>query len=391
MRTQLPLVGEIKRFFPIHRTCVVKVFMLLIQCILRCRTVCLYKCRTEVGSVLEKKNIKLNTAYTRLIRFFKIKHIDAFCIGIFQLILHLVNFHGPVYMSMDRTNWKIGRNNINVLFIGLLLPNGIFIPVLWELYKKRGNTSEQERCELINRFFKVWPNYTEIEITLLGDREFIGVDWFGYMKRVGFSFVIRARMQDYYKEVALMLNKEMEIEELEKHIQKALNKQGYFHTPIMLKGELLYYTVFPNTSKRQKKNDKWLILISDKNDIKWISESFPKRWSIEVFFYHCKTNGFNLEDLNLVNLAKAQLMMGITAVCYVLSIKKGIECQKSEEILLKKYGTKISKAISIFRLGYDSLKNEIHTVIELILFIQNRIPKVELWKVNLWKRVLKNV
>lgn len=391
MRTQLPLVGEIKRFFPIHRICVVKVFMLLVQCILRSRTVCLYKCRTEVGSVLGEKNIKLNTAYARLIRFFKIKNVDAFCIGIFRLILYLINFQGPVYMSMDRTNWKIGSKNINVLFIGLLLPNGIFIPILWELYKKRGNTSEQERCELINRFFKVWPNYTEIEITLLGDREFIGLDWFEYMKKVGFSFVIRARMQDYYKEIALMLNKKMEIEELEKHIQKAINKQGYFHTPVMLKGVLFYYSVFPNTSKRQKKNDKWLILISDKSDIEWVSKSFPKRWGIEVFFYHCKTNGFNLEDLNLVNIAKAQLMMGVTAVCYVLAIKKGIECQKSEEILLKKYGTKISKAISVFRLGYDNLKNEIHTVLELILFIRKRIPEVALWKVSLWKRALKNV
>jgi len=108
-------------------------------------------------------------------------------------------------MSIDRTNWKIGTKNINVLFIGLLLPNGTFIPILWQLYNKRGNSSEGERCELIERFFKVWQNYSIIEITLLGDREFIGAKWFGFMKKVDFSFVIRARWQDYWGEVSISL------------------------------------------------------------------------------------------------------------------------------------------------------------------------------------------
>lgn len=389
MRTQLPLVGEIKRFFPIHRICVVKVFMLLVQCIIRSRTVCLYKCRAEVGAVLNQKNIKLNTAYTRLIRFFKIKNGDAFCVGIIRLIIHLVGFQGPVYMSLDRTNWKIGSKNINVLFIGLLLKNGIFIPVIWDLYNKRGNTSEQERCELIKRFFKVWPVDKEIEITLLGDREFIGLNWFGFMKSIGFSFVVRARMQDYWGEVGLALNKS--IEATEQYIFRRVKKNGYFQIPIVLKGELFYYTVFPNRSKRKNKDDKWLILISDKNDLDWISTSFPKRWGIEVFFYHCKTNGFNLEDLNLVNLVKAQLMMGVIAVCYVISIKKGMECENTKNVLFKKYQDKKSKAISLFRLGYDNLKNEIHTMCDLISFIRSRLIEVPLWKVELWKRDLKSV
>lgn len=389
MRTQLPLVGEIKRFFPIHRICVVKVFMLLVQCIIRSRTVCLYKCRAEVGSVLNRKDIKLDTAYARLLRFFKIKNIDGFCVGIIRLIIHLIGIQGPVYMSLDRTNWKIGSNNINVLFIGLLLDNGIFIPVIWDLYNKRGNTSEDERCELIKRFFKVWPVDKAVEITLLGDREFIGVNWFNFMKSVHFSFVVRARMQDYWGEVALALNKS--IEATEAHIFRTVKKNGYFQIPIVLKGDLFYYTVLPNRSKRKKKDDKWLILISDKNDLEWISTSFPKRWGIEVFFYHCKTNGFNLEDLNLINLVKAQLMMGVIAICYVLSIKKGTECEKIKEPLIKNYKDKKSKAISLFRLGYDNLKNEIHTIQDLISFIRCRLIEVPLWKVDLWKRELKSV
>ena len=389
MLTKLPPVCEIKRFFPNHRKCVVEVFFLVVQCILRCRTVCLYKCRAEVGSILGKKDIKLHTAYTRLIRFFKIKSIDAFCMGIIWMIIHLVNFHGQVFMSMDRTNWKIGTTNINVLYIGLILPNGIFIPILWQLYDKRGNTSEQERCDILERFFSVWQNHTSLEITLLADREFIGVNWFGFLRKVNFSFIIRARWQDYWGEVSISLNKT--IAQTEKHILKTIDKQGYFQAAILIKGELLYYTVFPNTSKRSKKTDKWMVLITDKKDTDWISTSFPKRWGIEVFFYHSKTNGFNLEDLNLVNPLKAQLMMGVTAICYVLSILKGINCQGTKKVSLKNYGDKKSRSISLFRLGYDNLKNEVHSVKELIDYVRSILPKVPKWKSHHWKIKLKSV
>jgi hypothetical protein len=87
---------------------------------------------------------------------------------------------------------------------------------------------------------------------------------------------MRARMQDYYSQKPMMSGKT--VDEVEKHIQRKIKKFGYFQNPIVLKGNLFYYTVFTNTSKRQKKNDKWLILISDKEDINWISTSFPKHW-----------------------------------------------------------------------------------------------------------------
>jgi Transposase DDE domain len=390
MRTQLPPVGEIKRFFPNHRVCVVKVFLLLVQCILGCRTVCLYKCRAEVGSILGQKQSNINTAYTRLIRFFKIKKIDLFCAGIIRLIIHLIDSERKIHMVLDRTNWKIGGKNINVLFIGLLLNNGAFIPIIWQLYNKRGNTSEEERCELIKRFFKIWPPEKKVEITLLGDREFIGVKWFKFMKENCFSFIMRARMQDYWGEVAKSLGKKS-VEEAEKHIFRTVRRKGYFQTAIKLDETLFYYTVFPNNSNRKAKDDEWLILISDKNDMEWISTTFPKRWGIEVFFYHSKTNGFNLEDLNLVDLAKAQLMMGVVALCYILSIKKGIEFQRTTKTLFKKYKEKKSKAISLFRLGYDNLKSEVHTVKDLIYFILCGLPDVPIWKARLWKEGLKSV
>ena len=195
--TQLPTAGKIKSFFPLHRQCVVKVMLLLIQCIVRCRTVNLNKCKSEAGVVLGRKDLKLHNIYTRFIRLFKIKNIDAFCVGITWLIIYLIGFKDKVYMVMDRTNWKIGKMNINVLFVGLLLPNGVFVPIIWENLNKRGNSSEQERMNLMKRFCKVWSKQTKLQITLLADREFIGLQWFKFIRKLQWGLVIRLRYQDY--------------------------------------------------------------------------------------------------------------------------------------------------------------------------------------------------
>jgi len=285
--TPLPTADKIKSFFPNHRICVIKVMLLLIQCVIRCRTVNLNKCKAEAGAVLGLKDLKLHNVYTRFIRLFKIKRIDACCIGITWLIIHLIGFQGGVYLVMDRTNWKIGKININVLFVGLLLPNGVFIPIIWENLDKRGNSNQAERISLLERLCKVWENHTALKITLLADREFIGLKWFTFIRKLEWGFVIRLRYQDYLGQVAHALNKTTP--KVERLIDRKIKRNGYFQAHIKLNGQSLCYTVFPNTAKRKNKSkgDKYVILLTDFAEPKLISDAYQQRWGIEVYFYHC--------------------------------------------------------------------------------------------------------
>ncbi|MBK6931644.1 MAG: transposase [Saprospirales bacterium] len=50
---------------------------------------------------------------------------------------------------------------------------------------------------------------------------------------------------------------------------------------------------------------------------------YAKRWKIECLFRHLKTNGYNLEDLNLKELNKSLLMMAIVTTAYILAIREG--------------------------------------------------------------------
>ena len=369
MVIQLPPVGEIKEFFPNHRICVVKVMVLLLECVLQSRTVNLNKCKSKVGICTGEKEFKLSSAYTRFIRFFKIKSRDAFCLGITLLIMSITHCSGVGYLVIDRTNWEIGGHKINVLCLGLLLPNGIFIPILWELLPKKGNSHSEERQALLSRFQKVWKGDKKYQLTLLGDREFIGLDWFVWMVEHNLCFIVRLRWQDYFHLVAA--TNDLTVYKLEQKIRRKVKKNGFFQSEFTYQGQLFYFTVLSNTAKRRVNpkpgpGDDFVVLLSVEKQVAQISQDYRKRWGIEVFFRHVKKNGFNLEDLNLKEQQKVQLLIGIVAIAYGLSIREGLKQWADLPTKIKKHG---AKAISIFRNGYDSLQISIHNLVELIHFI----------------------
>jgi len=47
-------------------------------------------------------------------------------------------------LTMDRTNWKFGKANINFLVLGVAY-KGMAIPLFWYLLDKRGNSNYSER------------------------------------------------------------------------------------------------------------------------------------------------------------------------------------------------------------------------------------------------------
>jgi hypothetical protein len=373
--SQLPPIAEIKTFFPGTRKDVLTTLILLVMCMLRCRTVCLYKCRTEAGAVLARQDLDLDSVYKRFIRFFNMSGIDALCVGIAWLLVHLTRTQDAVFLVMDRTNWKIADTNVNVLFVGLLLPGGVFVPVLWKPLNKRGNSSTAERLELMKRFLNVWQHLGKSPVTVLADREFIGLDWFIRLRKAHFSLVIRVRWQDYLPLVAQSVGKT--IAQTERLICRKVKRNGFVQASFTLDEFTFYYTVQPNTGARKGK-DEWLVLVSDEQEVGIINESYRKRWGIEVFFLHCKTNGLNMEDLHLRSAPKIQLMMGVVAIAYCLSIVEGLRLEKKKPCKIKKSKNISFRAVSIFRQGFDSLKNRLHLLGDFKIWLVKCLRKARM-------------
>ena len=94
------------------------------------------------------------------------------------------------YLSMDRTNWQWGKKNINILMLSITY-KGIAIPLLWSLLDKKGNSNTSERIALMERFIIQFGK--DNIMGLLADREFIGADWFRWLKKERIHFIIRIK------------------------------------------------------------------------------------------------------------------------------------------------------------------------------------------------------
>ena len=56
---------------------------------------------------------------------------------------------------MDRTNWKFGEFNINILMLGITY-KGIAFPLIFSLLPKRGNSNWEERKKIMERFIRLF-------------------------------------------------------------------------------------------------------------------------------------------------------------------------------------------------------------------------------------------
>ncbi|WP_419601087.1 transposase, partial [Thiolapillus sp.] len=104
-------------------------------------------------------------------------------------IMRLFGFtDSDYYLSLDRTNWKWGKININLLVLAVVY-RGAAIPVYWLPLNKRGNSNSRERIALLKRFIDQFGR--DPIKGILADREFIGDQWLGWLLEQKIPFTIR--------------------------------------------------------------------------------------------------------------------------------------------------------------------------------------------------------
>lgn len=375
-------ITQVKIFFPNHRKCLVKVLLILVNCILLANSCNLNKAKKK-GSIVLQKLVKPSTLYTRFIRFFKMKGKEGFVLGIIQLIMSMaLPYLGTeIYhcIAIDRTNWKLGKININILYIGLVLGNGRFIPLYFRLLDKQGNSNQTERIELMESFKSIFSLFTDTLFVLVGDREFIGKQWFIYMLSNSFVFVMRLRKKDYLQDIADQLN--ISLEKLNKKIKRKVNRYGYCVLPFVIEGKTYYYHVRKRRKgdqNNQGEKDEYIRFLSTSSDHYWVIKQYDRRWSIEVFFEDCKDKGFDLEAINFTQVAKIRLMIAVCALCYILCLIQGmIEYElKTPPKKLDKKRNKWYDRTSVFTKGYELIEQIATQVFGLTKIVIQRInPK----------------
>jgi hypothetical protein len=376
-------IDKIKKYFPFHRLCVVKTLLFLVSCILQSNNCNLNKIKNKASLILGK-TVNAENAYTRFIRFFKVKNKEALIISILRLIQHLLSdllaIQTEYIFSIDRTNWQLGKININILTIGIVLDNGRFIPIYFELLDKKGNSNQLERVELLELMKTIFE--LDKPLVLVADREFIGKNWFVNLKKSAIDFVIRIRKTDYQNDVATQMG--ISQTKLHHKIRSDIETKGFFVAPIEIKGELFYYHVQPLRGKKDEtsKSDKdiYIRFISTKASSNWVSKMYCKRWKIEVFFEDIKEKGIRLEEINFKDLMKVRLMVAVASLCYALCLKQGLiefEKRPTKYKLDKKSGNNYLRT-SIFTKGFSMLQQivlNVNDLNNLIIKFLDEVPQ----------------
>ena len=85
----------------------------------------------------------------RIQRFFAGYILDHDLVA--KLIFKLLPKQETYELTMDRTNWKFGTSNINLLVIGVVY-QGVAFPLLFQMMDKFGNSNTKERKELLDSY-----------------------------------------------------------------------------------------------------------------------------------------------------------------------------------------------------------------------------------------------
>lgn len=276
--------------------------------------------------------------YKRLQRFFRLFKFNQKVIA--NLIINFLPLE-KLILSMDRTNWKLGKKNINILVVGVVY-KGMCFPIIWKLLDKQGNSNTKERIEVIDKCIDI-IGLERIDC-LLADREFIGQDWFGYLLEKELLFYIRIKSNFTLvngKQVGTMFR------------NCKLQEEKTFKKKYRICGQQLYL------SGTRLKDDYLIIVTPQKpNDALTV---YAKRWEIETLFGCLKTRGFNFEDTHLTKKDRVNTLFTLLTISFCWAHMAGEWLHEIKPIKIKKHGR---MAQSLFRYGLDFLKNILFNISE---------------------------
>lgn len=275
------------------------------------------------------------SSYKRSQRFLKGLSFSSCCL--WKLIESCFGLQGKLHLSLDRTNWKFGKLNINILTLAVCY-RGIAVPFVWLILPKQGNSSWQERCEVLRQLISVISK--DRIASVLGDREFVGKEWLQALVYLGLPFVMRTR-----ENITIS------------------NAKG-----IMLPASLLFrgvkvgkYVSIPRTRKvmgcelyvvaTRLATGELLILLTDQQP-ELAFDRYRLRWNIETLFSALKKRGFNFENTHLTHKDRISNLLFVMTIALIMGIRQGEFLEADAPSKIKKHGY---VAVALFKRGLEHL------------------------------------
>ena len=289
--------------------------------------------------------------YRRLQRFFE--QVDFDYDRLAEFLVAMMGLQaGPWRLTMDRTNWRLGRRDVNILMIGIV-NRAIAIPVCWRVLDKAGNSNTKERIAILEHVLRLFG--VDKIASLLADREFIGDAWLAWLQEKAIPFHIRIRSNIKIANTRGRMVKARELfRDLKPGESRILSNARRLSEARKPKARPVFVAAL------HLKTGELLIVVTNDAPEEALA-IYAQRWQIETLFAALKTRGFNLEDTHMTDperISKLTAVLSITfcwahKVGFCWAHKVGDWLHEAEPIRLK---THKRMAKSIFRYGFEWIK-----------------------------------
>lgn len=270
----------------------------------------------------------------RIRRF--LRHFDLDMGSVAGLVLALLNLPPPWVLALDRTNWKLGKTQINVLVLALV-HQGIAFPLFWMVLGRAGNSTTEQRLMLVQQFVERFGK--ERIAFLCAAREFIGKRWVGWLVKTGVPFRLRVKAD------TLIANGRGELCCAAWLFRDCpMGKERFLAGPRLCLGQRLF------VSGTRLCSGEFLIVVSDREAPLW---DYGKRWGIETLFGVLKSRGFDLEATHVTESERLSKLLALLSIALCWAFAAGEWLSQQKPLKLKKHGR---AAVSLFRRGLNWLR-----------------------------------
>jgi len=274
--------------------------------------------------------------YKRIQRFLRAFELPYAAVAAF--VLRLLGVPRPWALTLDRTDWYLGQTPLNILVLGVC-HQGTAFPLLWVVLEKKGCSSTAERIALMDEFGRQF-GFAAIAY-LCADREFIGKDWFGYLRRKGIACRIRIRANT---KVTNARGRAVQARQLFRHCCVGQREA--------LRGARLIWGERWHVTGMRLRRGEYVIVVSER-ETETALEEYARRWEVETLFGCLKTRGFCLEATHVTEPERLKKLLALVALAFCWAHVTGEWLSAQKPLPIKKHGR---LAVSIFRHGLDHLR-----------------------------------
>jgi len=306
-------------------------FSKFLMAIIAVRTVNL----VEIASVFAGK-AKVESHYKRIQRFFRYYEISYTVIAVF--VIQLIAQASPWILSIDRTEWQLGKKKLNILTLGIVY-KGVAFPILWKILEKKGNSNTAERIAIMEEFIQLFGPSSILY--LCADREFVGGRWFNYLCSNRIDFRIRIK-----ENTSVPNTRGIKRQAWQLFMSTRTGEALVIEQSRLIWGMMLYICGM------RLETGEYLIILSPSLSYTPMQD-YKNRWEIETLFGCLKSRGFRLEETHITDPDRLKKLIALLAIAFSWAHIVGEWLAQIKPIKIKKHG-RLAK--SIFRLGFDHLR-----------------------------------